>query len=186
VEILNPDELNLILNDCLSMIEECVEKTGGVLAEFQGRLLCAHWGTLSTTGNNAHDALNCARSALMIRVAFHEINQKYAEEGKAPLRYMCAVANGTIIAGTVKPSLKEHYVLLGEPPALAEKLTELNGESADILISEQTQRLLQQYVITEKIEDENVFALINLRSKRQEVQPFPRNLADVQSLIIEP
>ncbi|MDR2097069.1 MAG: hypothetical protein LBP37_00945 [Spirochaetaceae bacterium] len=195
-EQLNPADTVTLLNDYVSRAAVCVKKTGGTLERFSDGIVKAYWGALSSSGSFEHDALNCIRSALMMRVSVHQINGERAATGWRTdcLKLSCGISSGEFAAGTADCGWRTEYALIGRPLDFAEIAKSQNlFFDTDILISESTWRLTQKYIIAEemiplKIEGRKkplrIFALINIRTRNGEVQVFPATLGDVRSLYI--
>jgi adenylate cyclase len=190
---LNPDQAVEILNKYLIRAAGSVKKTNGTLDQFSGDNVKAHWGALSSSGKAEHDALNCIRCALMLRVAAYELNKEYPSQRDRPLlRVSCGISSGEFAAGITDCGKREAYTVIGEDGVLAETAKRQNAAcNTDILITENTWRLVQKYVLVHEmsplpIEGKpkplRMFALINLRARHGEAQVFPATLKDVQSL----
>jgi adenylate cyclase len=192
------DKLVHWLNEYLTRMVGCVEKTGGVVDKFIGDAVMAHWGTAYTAGSPEHDALNCVRSALLMRAALHELNRERKAGGAAnPLiKIGCGINSGPVTAGQIGSSERMEYTVIGDAVNLASRTETLNKPlGTDILITENTWNLVGRYLITEEMPAVTVkgkkkpvrmFAVINLKVK-EGTQPKPHTLDEVRrSLGIEP
>jgi adenylate cyclase len=192
---LRPEETISLLNEFIACTAGCVKKTDGSLELFSTGV-AAYWGVLSSSGNDAHDALNCARCALMIRAAIYEINMERVGRGGGPerplIKFSCGISSGEFAAGIVKDGERTAYAPVGEAARLTETAKVRNRIcNADILITESTWRLIQKYVIAQEMPSlqiegrtlpVRVFALVNLRSRPDEPQSFPATLDEVRNL----
>jgi adenylate cyclase len=192
---LNPDHAFEMLNKYLIRAAGSVKKTNGTLEQFSGGNVKAHWGALSSNGRVEHDALNCIRCALMLRVAVYELNKEQPLPGDCSLlKLSCGISSGEFAAGITDCGEREAYTLIGEDSGLAETAKRQNAAyNTDILITESTWHLVQKYVLVHempplpiegKTKPLRVFALINLRARQGEAQVFPVTLKDVQSLYL--
>ncbi|MDR0662702.1 MAG: adenylate/guanylate cyclase domain-containing protein [Spirochaetaceae bacterium] len=191
-EQLNPVEALSLLNDYVGRAAACVKKTDGTLERFSDGVIKAYWGVHSSTGSVEHDALNCIRSALMMRVAVHEINRERAAIGLPCLKLCCGISSGEFAAGTADCGWRTDYALIGKALEFAEIAKMQNYFlDTDILITESTWRLAKKYIVAEeisllKIEGREkplrLYALINIRTQRGEAQVFPASLDDVRFL----
>jgi adenylate cyclase len=191
-EQLNPADALSLLNDYISRAAVCVKKTGGMLDQFSDGVIKAYWGSHSSTGKAEHDALNCIRSALMMRVAVHEINMERAAAGLPCLKLCCGISGGEFAAGIADCGWRTNYALIGKALEFAEIAKSQNFFlDTDILITESTWRLTQKYIVAQemcllKIEGREkplrIYAVVNIRTQRGEAQVFPSSLCDVRSL----
>jgi adenylate cyclase len=191
-EGLNPAEALSLLNDYVRRAAACVKKTGGALARFSDGVIKAYWGVHSSTGSEEHDALNCIRSALMIRVAVHEINRERVSAGLPCLKLCCGISSGEFAAGTTDCGWRTDYALIDKTLEFVQTAKIQNSFlNTDILITESAWRLTQKYIIAQderllqikgKEKPLRIFALVNIRAQRGEAQVFPASLDDVRSL----
>jgi adenylate cyclase len=185
-----PDKIVFWLNDYFSHMVECVEKTSGTIDKFIGDAVMAHWGTAYTSGSPAQDAINCVKAALMMRRAVYDMNQKRrkGDPGDPPIRIGCGINTGIVTAGQLGSDMRMEYTVIGDPVNLASRIEALNKPlGTDILISEDTWRLVGKHFITEEMPSVTVkgkekpvriFAVINFAGDKR-----PRSLADVRWLL---
>ncbi|MDR2343260.1 MAG: adenylate/guanylate cyclase domain-containing protein [Spirochaetaceae bacterium] len=192
-ERLNPGDSFALLNKYISRAACTVKKTNGVLDQFSDGNVRAHWGALSSSGNIEHDTLNCIRCALMLRVAVYELNRELSPSGEpACIKLSCGISSGEFAAGIADCGGRAAYTLIGKNGGFAETAKAQNMAcNTDILITENTWRLVQKYILVHemrplKIEGRpnplRLFALVNLRTVQGEAQVFPATLLDVRSL----
>ena len=188
------DASNLIilwLNDYLTRMVECVEKTFGVVDKFIGDAVMAHWGTAYTAGSPQEDAYNCLKTALMMRIALFQMNKHRSPEDPSnpPIRIGCGIDTGIVTAGQIGSELRMEYTVVGDTVNLAYRTESLNKPLAtDILITENTWKLVKDYFITEEMPSVRVrgkklpiriFAVINFAG----IDKGPRTLADLRKLL---
>lgn len=176
------------LNDYLSRMVECVEKKGGVVDKFIGDAVMAHWGASSESGNPRQDAYNCVYSALMMRSVLYKMNKsrKPGDQKNPKINIGCGINTGIVTAGQIGSEQRMEFTVIGDPVNLASRIESLNKVfGTDILISENTWKLIKDYIITEEMPAVNVkgkkdpvriFAVINLKSAKK----GPKTLADVR------
>ena len=186
-----PNLMVLWLNDYLSRMVECIEKTNGVVDKFIGDAVMAHWGTAYTAGNAQKDAFNCVKAALMMRFALYNMNRNRdpSDYGNPPIRIGCGINTGIVTAGQIGSDLKMEYTVIGEPVNIASRLESLNKPLAtDILISEDTWNLVKDYFVTEQMpqvkvtgkeQPISIYAVINFARATK----GPRTLADVRKML---
>ncbi|GHT98624.1 adenylate/guanylate cyclase domain-containing protein [Spirochaetia bacterium] len=193
-ERMEPFEVVEFLNDYMSRMVACVKATGGVVDKFMGDAVMAHWGTVNTAGSPTADALNAVRTALAMRTALRGFNAGRDGSSKQPrVRIGCGISSGPVVAGQIGSQERMEYTVIGDTVNLANRLEGLNKSlCTDILISEDTWRLVGRYLITEKMpmvrvkgkeKPVRVFAVINIRSRNQAEQRRPVSLREVQTLM---
>jgi adenylate cyclase len=185
------DKIVFWLNNYLTSMVECVEKTGGAVDKFIGDAVMAHWGTAYTAGSPRKDAFNCVKAAIMMRHALIALNKNRAENdpGNPPIRIGCGINTGIVTAGQIGSELRMEYTVIGDPVNLASRVESLTKPLAtDILITEDTFNLIGDSLITEemppvtvkgKAEPVRLFAVVNFT----EAKGGPRTLAEVRKLL---
>ncbi|MDR1180006.1 MAG: adenylate/guanylate cyclase domain-containing protein [Spirochaetales bacterium] len=192
-EMMNPNEVVRFLNSYMTRMVDCVEKTGGVVDKFIGDALMAVWGAPISSGSPESDALNCVMSALLMRSALIELNTTRGTQKRPIIRIGCGINSGDVLAGQIGSSRRMEYTVVGDAVNLAsrtEELTKIMG--ADILITENTRRLIAGSILTEEMPSvrvkgkENpirIFAVINLKAPKGEKQPKPSTLSALRRLL---
>jgi adenylate cyclase len=179
------------LNEYLTSMVECVEKTNGAVDKFIGDAVMAHWGTAYTSGSPRQDACDCVSSALMMRRALYSMNKERSRDdpGNPPIQIGCGINTGIVTAGQIGSDLRMEYTVIGDPVNLASRIEALNKPlGTDILISEDTWHLVRKYFITEEMPSVSVkgkakplriFAVVNVAG----LDKGPKTLADVRRLL---
>jgi len=185
------DKIVYWLNNYLTQMVDCVEKTNGVVDKFIGDAVMAHWGTAYSAGSPAKDAFNCVKAALMMRKAVVLMNRNRIPRDKAdpPIHIGCGINTGIVTAGQIGSDLRMEYTVIGDPVNLASRIESLNKPlGTDILISESTWSFVKHFFITEEMPSVTVkgkekpvriFAVINHVS----VTSGPKTLAEVRRLL---
>jgi len=186
-----PDRIILWLNDYLTRMTECVEKTNGLVDKFLGDTLMAHWGTAYSAGSPAKDAFNCVKAALMMRKALVIMNKtrRAKDPGNPPISISCGINTGLVTAGQIGCGPRTEYTVIGDTVNLASGIESLNKTvGTDILISEATWKLVKYFFITEEMpsmiikgreEEVKTFAVVNHIS----VTSGPKTLPEVRDLM---
>jgi adenylate cyclase len=185
------DRIVYWLNDYLTRMVDCVEKTGGVVDKFIGDAVMAHWGTAYSSGSVAKDAFNCVKAALMMRAALFKLNQgrKENDPGNPRIRIGCGINTGIVTAGQIGSEQRMEYTVIGDPVNLASRTEALNKPlGTDILITENTWRLIGNLLVTEemppvtvkgKAKPVRLFAVIKLKGSGG----APETLAELRKLL---
>jgi adenylate cyclase len=186
------DKIVFWLNNYLTSMVECVEKTGGAVDKFIGDAVMAHWGTAYTAGSPRKDAFNCVRAALLMRHALRVLNKnrrKTSDPGNPPIRIGCGINTGIVTAGQIGSDLRMEYTVIGDPVNLASRVEALTKPLAtDILITEDTWKLIGKSFITEEMPPVTVkgkarpvrlFAVVNFAAAKT----GPRTLAEVRKIL---
>lgn len=187
-EKLLPQEVVEFLNDYMTRMVNCINKTGGVVDKFIGDAIMGVWGAPESAGTPAGDALCCVTSALMMRAALIRFNEGRGGDRKPILRIGCGINTGDVVAGQIGSSERMEYTVIGDAVNLASRTEALNKPfHTDILITENTYRLIKKYIIAEempsvsvkgKSEPVKIFAVINRVGA-----PGPKTLREVRALL---
>ena len=185
------DKIVFWLNEYLTEMVECVEKTNGTIDKFIGDAVMALWGTASTSGSVKKDALNCVLSALMMRAAVFKMNKARRANDKSnpPINIGCGINTGMVTAGQIGSEQRMEYTVIGDAVNLASRVESLNKPlGTDILISENTWNLVKDYLITEEMPPVTVkgkekpvrlFAVINVLASKK----GPHTLTEMRKLL---
>jgi adenylate cyclase len=188
-EKLAPAEVVEFLNDYMTRMVKCVEDKGGVVDKFIGDAVMAVWGSPVSTGKVAQDAFNCVCAALAMRKELRDFNEGRAQ----PVKIGCGMNTGEVIAGQIGSKSRMEYTVIGDTVNLASRTEALNKPFAtDILITENTYKLISKYVIVEEMppvkvkgkeKPVRIFAVINRKAKEGEPQPKPETIDELRRLL---
>ncbi|MDR2966019.1 MAG: HAMP domain-containing protein [Treponema sp.] len=179
------------LNNYLTRMVDCVEKSNGVVDKFIGDAVMAHWGTASTAGSPEKDAYNCINTALLMRESLLEMNRGRRKDdvGNPPIVIGCGINSGIVTTGQLGSEQRMEYTVIGDPVNLASRVESLTKTfGADILISESTWNLAGEHFITEELPSVKVkgkekpvrlFAVINYK----DASDGPKTLEQVRKLL---
>jgi adenylate cyclase len=191
-EKLEPAEVVEFLNDYMTRMVDCVDKTGGVVDKFIGDAVMAVWGAPLSAGSPARDALNCVKAALLMRTAVQHFNRGRGGDKRPRIRIGCGINTGDVVAGQIGSSRRMEYTVIGDAVNLASRTEALNKPlGTDILITENTQALIGKYLITEEMPAITVkgkerpvrmFAVVNFRQTGGTV-PKPGTLAELRRVL---
>jgi adenylate cyclase len=180
------------LNDYMTRMVDCVDKTGGVVDKFIGDAVMAVWGAPVSMGSPARDAFNCVKAALMMRLALLRFNRGRGGDKKPRIRIGCGINTGDVVAGQIGSSRRMEYTVIGDAVNLASRTEALNKPlGTDILITENTFALIGKQLITEEMPPVTVkgkekpvrmFAVINFRPAPG-FDPKPATLAELRRMV---
>jgi adenylate cyclase len=189
-EKLEPREVVEFLNDYMTRMVDCVDRTAGVVDKFIGDAVMAVWGAPVSSGSPGEDAFNCVSAALSMRRALLEFNRGRGGDKKPVIKIGCGINTGEVIAGQIGSQKRMEYTVIGDAVNLASRTESLNKPfGTDILITENTWNLTGGRLVTEEMPPVRVkgkekpvrmFAVINLKA---EDAPGPRTLAELRELL---
>ena len=195
-EKLEPHEVVEFLNEYMTKMVRCVNDTHGVVDKFIGDAVMAIWGAPISAGSPGADALNCVRSALMMRAALLEFNKGRGGDKKPIIKIGCGINTGDVVAGQIGSTERMEYTVIGDAVNLASRTESLNKPlGTDILITEDTYSLIGKYLTVEEMPAVTVkgkekpvrlFAVVNMPEAND--IPLagtngPKTLAEVRKLL---
>jgi adenylate cyclase len=181
----------LWLNEYLTQMVQCVEKTGGAVDKFIGDAIMAHWGTVVSAGSPNEDAYNSVKTALMMRETLLTVNNERPKKdpGNPVIRIGCGINTGMVTTGQIGSNERMEYTIIGNPVNLASRLEALNKFfGTDILITEDTWKLVGDKFITEEMlptkvkgyeNPVRVFAVVNYKKP----ESGPQTLKQLRELL---
>jgi class 3 adenylate cyclase len=191
-----PGHIVTWLNDYFTHMIQCVGKTGGQVDKFIGDGVMAHWGTLDTAGDEALNAYNCIKAALIMRESLVAINSKrdIDDPTNPPIRIGCGINSGMVTAGQIGSEQRMEYTVIGDSVNVASRIESLNKIfGTDILISENTWKLTRDKFIIEEMpraslkgkeKPVRVFAVVNTKDSSDSLESAgPQTLAEVRTLL---
>lgn len=166
-EAMSPEEVVSFLNDYFTRMVDCVNKTNGIVDKFIGDAVMAVWGAATTNGSPEADAWAAVKAALMMRIALYHFNQNQIKKGKKPIKIGCGINSGPIVAGQIGSEDHINYTVIGDTVNLASRTEALNKPFAtDILITENTYKLIKNKVIVEKMKP------VSVKGKAEPIQMY--------------
>jgi adenylate cyclase len=189
-EKFQPHDVVEFLNQYLTRMVDCVNQTSGVVDKFIGDAIMGVWGAPVSSGSPAGDALNCVRTALLMRESLGEYNKTRGSVRRPVIRMGCGINTGDVVAGQIGSSQRMEYTVIGDAVNLASRTEALNKPlHTDILITENTWVLVKDYIIAEEMPPVTVkgkekpvrlFAVVGLRARQGAVQSGPVTLAELR------
>ena len=133
-EALTPHEVVEFLNEYMTSMVACVNKTHGVVDKYIGDAIMAEWGVPYSTGNDTENAIN---AALLMRKALAEFNRGRGTAKKPIIKIGSGINTGEVIAGQIGSLERMEYTCIGDAVNLASRIESLNKVfKTDILISD--------------------------------------------------
>jgi adenylate cyclase len=149
-EALSPEAVVEFLNDYMTRMVACIDKTGGLVNKFIGDAIMGVWGAPASSGSPRGDALAAIDAMLMMRQALVEFNSGRGGEGKPLIHNGCGANTGDCIAGQIGSLQRMEYTVIGDAVNLASRIEALNKPfGTDILISENTYELVKEEIVAE-------------------------------------
>ena len=149
-ENLQPEEVVEFLNEYMSIMVECVNKTNGVVDKFIGDAIMAVWGTPISRGN---DTANAVEGALMMREALKKFNKGRGSAKKPVINIGCGINTGPVLAGQIGSHDRMEYTVIGDTVNLASRIESLNKPfCTDILVSSDSYNLVKDLYLCEPME----------------------------------
>lgn len=187
-EKLQPEEVVDFLNQYMTLMVECIDRTYGIVDKFIGDAIMATWGAVDTVGNPMENAVN---AALMMRESLIRFNKGRGVDRKPVIKIGCGINYGPVIAGQIGSVNRLEYTVIGDAVNLASRIESLNKPfGTDILISEDIYEAVQDIYITEKMKrimvkgkekPQTIYAVIG---RKDEANPkAPKNLSELRSLL---
>jgi adenylate cyclase len=135
-EKLDAQELALFLNGYLSDMTRIVFDTRGTLDKYIGDAVMAFWGAPS---EDSEHALEACIAALEMMKRVHELQKKWAAEGKPALDIGIGLNSGVASVGNMGSALRYGYTALGDAVNLSSRLEGLNKDyGTHIIVNEST------------------------------------------------
>jgi adenylate cyclase len=159
------DNVIEVLNNYLAEMSDAILDSGGTLVGYMGDGIMAVFGAPIEADDHADRALTAARE--MVRERLPRFNQWLAANGFWDgFRMGIGLSSGPLMSGTVGSSRRLEYTAIGDTTNTASRLESMTKQTQhSILISESTQRLLQQ------TPDDLVFVdEVEVRGKRSKIR----------------
>jgi len=148
-ERLDPEKLHRVLARYSETCAEVLERHGGTVEKFVGDAVVAFFGL-----PNLHedDALRAVRAAVELRDAVVHLSEELKRESGLRIAVKLAVNSGEVFIG---PGSRRQTFASGDAVNVAARL-EHSAKKGEILLGEQTQRLVEHAVRAEALEPLNV------------------------------
>jgi class 3 adenylate cyclase/tetratricopeptide (TPR) repeat protein len=144
-ERLDPESLRRVMERHFALVRETLERHGGTVEKFIGDAVMAVFGIPAA---HEDDALRAARAAAEIRQRLGELNLELEGELGVSLAIRTGINTGEVVAGD--PAGGQFYAT-GDAVNVAARL-EQAADPGEILLGEETYRLVREAVRSEAIE----------------------------------
>lgn len=143
---LEPEQLTDVLNQYLTEMSKIVLKHGGTIDKYIGDSVMVFFGDPTTLGPK-RDALACVSMAIDMRQHMKLLRQQWRARGFTHnLEIRMGINAGFCNVGNFGTDSRMDYTIIGREVNLASRLEAL-AEAGDILISEETYKLVQDKIM---------------------------------------
>jgi adenylate cyclase len=172
-EKLQPDDVVKFLNEYMDRMVSCILMTGGTIDKFIGDAIMAHWGAVTSAGSAEQDAFAGVCAALMMRASLANYNQGRGGKDKPVIKIGSALNSGNVVAGQIGSNERVVFTVIGDAVSFADRTETFNKPfGTEILITENTYKLVGKYLITEEMGEVTekgkrvkIFAVVNVAGK---------------------
>jgi class 3 adenylate cyclase/tetratricopeptide (TPR) repeat protein len=158
-ERLDPEALRRVMERYFAEMRAVLERHGGTLEKFIGDAVMAVFGIPAA---HEDDALRAVRAAAEVRAALAGLNESLERERGVTLDIRTGINTGEVVAGD--PESGQFYAT-GDAVNVAARL-EQAAQPGEVLLGEQTYRLVQDAVRAELVEP------LTLKGKAEAVAPY--------------
>jgi len=163
-EKLTPTELVHLLNEYLTAMTDIIMKYDGIIDKYEGDAIMAEFG--APLQDEEH-ALKACYAALEMQEKLVEMRVKWKKESRPELKARAGINSGQVVLGNMGSQSVFDYTVMGDNVNLASRLEGANKEYGSyIMISEWTQELVQEQIITRELD------LIRVKGKEKPVKVF--------------
>ena len=149
---LEPEQLAIIINSYLSEMASIAINYGGTVDKFIGDAVLIFFGDPETKGSDK-DAEQCLDMAIAMKNKISEMQSFFIKSGAGDgLSVRMGITTGYCTVGNFGSEQRMDYTVLGSPVNFAARLQALAPPN-EILISEQTYNLVNDYFVCEKFQD---------------------------------
>jgi class 3 adenylate cyclase/tetratricopeptide (TPR) repeat protein len=145
-ERMDPEAMRMVLDRYFAVLQEQVQRHGGVVEKFIGDAVMAVFGIPLL---NEDDALRAVRAAGDIPPAVEELNRELERRFAVRLQVRVGVDTGEVVAGT-GPADGGQRLATGDAVNLAARLQGMAGPG-EVLLAEATHRLVQGLVDADRL-----------------------------------
>ena len=153
-EKLKPEEVLKLVSEYQAKMVASIFSSNGTVDKFIGDSVMATFGTPSSRGNDAQNALDCARR---MQISMRQWAKERIENELEPITHRIGIHFGPCIVGNIGNDQRVEFTVIGDTVNVANRLCEkCKDEEADVLISEELRVRLAEEINSTEIKDLNV------------------------------
>jgi class 3 adenylate cyclase len=136
-EVVPPDVLVHHLSEYLTVVANCLHRTGATVDQYIGDAVLAFWNAPEPVADHAHRA---CEAALAAQAAIHDLNRQWQERGLAlSFRTRIGINSGLAIVGNIGSDDRMSYTAIGDQVNLTSRLEGANKfYGTSVLLSQHT------------------------------------------------
>ena len=143
-----PEEVAELMESYFTLAVEAIFAEGGTLDKFIGDCVMAFFGAPMSQADHAQRAVS---AAMRFSDALDEWNAERGRQGLSQIGSRIAINSGPVVVGDIGSKRRVDYTVLGNTVNLAARLEEKVASPGDIVIGQETQRLLGGKIPTESL-----------------------------------
>ncbi len=161
-EKLDAEDMKGIMDSCLKMLADQVDKYEGTVDKFEGDLIMATWGA-----PNAHedDAERAVLAAIGMQEALTKFSDNLEKRRGFTLRMRIGLNTGEVIAGVVGAGREKDYTVMGDVVNTASRF-ESNATPGRVMVGQKT------YDLTKHLVDYDILEPISVKGKSEPLAVF--------------
>lgn len=159
----SPEEVSALLEGFFDHAVDAVFEAGGTLDKFIGDAVMAFFGPPLAQPDHARRAVE---AALRLQRDLRRWNEDRRKRGEPEVAARIAVNSGPVVVGDVGSARRVDYTVLGNTVNVAARLEQFVARPGDVVIGEETHRLLEGRYEAE------VLGQVQLKGLRQKVRAF--------------
>ena len=140
------------LNEYYELMQEAIERNGGIVNKFGGDSILALFGAPIPDDDHAQHAVAAAYEMMDQLVL---LNQRRRERRAVPFRIGIGVNSGEMIVGNLGSERRREYTVLGDTVNTASRMSDLNKNTPihTVFVSQQTKQQLINSPFGERLDD---------------------------------
>ena len=130
---------------------EAIFKNNGTVDKFIGDAVMATFGTPISRGNDAQNALNCARD---MQILMREWEKERSKDHKNIIKHRIGIHYGRCVVGNIGGDERMEFTVIGDTVNVASRICDACKENnAEILITDNLKNQLNEEIETEIIQN---------------------------------